>query len=221
MNRPSETLPGQSASLPSVLRWGVCLELALALVALIVGALVGVDPLETIELTWDAVPWHLAAISWGAAATLPMLTVMVLVEKAPARSVRRLRNLVRRFVAPLFGGETIVGLAVISAAAGLGEEILFRGLLQAGLASWFEGGFGTWFAIGVASLVFGMAHCISRAYVVLATVIGVYLGWLFWISDHLLVPIVAHGLYDFLALIYFVKWRRSLPRRRGGSSRVS
>ena len=205
MNGPSPSRPDRQ---PTKIGWGVCLELVLALVALLVGALVGVDPLETIDVAWDALPVHLHAIGWGVVATLPMLSVMVLVEKAPQRPVRELRNLVRRHVAPLFARQTMGGLALISATAGLGEEMLFRGLMQAGLAVWIDGRFGPWLAIALSSLVFGLAHCLSRAYVVLASLIGAYLGWLFWFSGHLLVPIVAHGLYDFVALLYFVRWRR-------------
>ena len=66
-------------------------------------------------------------------------------------------------------------------------------------------GHGTWIAMAVASLVFGLAHSISWTYIVLATLIGFYFGWLFWISGNLLVPIATHAFYDFYALVYFVK----------------
>ena len=188
--------------------WGVIVELGLAVVALVVGALVGFSPVQTVDLAWDALPDHLTALVVGALAAMPMLSIMLLVEKMPVRPLRRLRALVRRWIAPLFAGQSIAGLAVISAAAGFGEEILFRGLLQAGLASWIGGGHGVWIGLVTASLAFGFAHFISWTYVVLASLIGVYLGWLFWASGQLLVPIAAHGLYDFLALLYFVKWTR-------------
>ena len=79
MDHLSEPSPDHPESVPSILRWGVFLELALALLALLVGALVGVDPVKTIELTWDAMPGHLDALLWGVVGTLPMLSVMVLI----------------------------------------------------------------------------------------------------------------------------------------------
>ena len=38
----------------------------------------------------------------------------------------------------------------------------------------------------------------------LAGLIGIYLGWLLAATDNLLVPIVAHAAYDFLALVYLL-----------------
>jgi membrane protease YdiL (CAAX protease family) len=204
--------PGRSSG---VARWGVAVELGLAVVALAVGALVGYSPLQTIELSWRALPDHLGAMLWGAAATLPMVPVLLLVEKAPLRPLRRLRNLVRRWIAPYFAGESVGGLALISASAGVGEEMLFRGLIQAGVAAWIGGSCGVWVGLATGSLAFGLAHSISLTYVILATLIGAYLGWVFWASGHLLAPIVAHGLYDFLALFYFVRCGHARRPARG------
>ena len=60
----------------------------------------------------------------------------------------------------------------------------------------------------IASLVFGAFHAVSRLYFLLTTVVGAYLGALFvWCQD-LTVPIVAHGLCDFLALAYLTRLLR-------------
>jgi membrane protease YdiL (CAAX protease family) len=48
-------------------------------------------------------------------------------------------------------------------------------------------------------------HPITRMYVVLCVLVGLYLGWLWMVTDNLLVPIVAHGAYDFFALVYLVR----------------
>jgi hypothetical protein len=208
-----ESFPMNGRPLPSsgLVRWGVVVELSLAVLALSVGALVGFSPLQTVDLTWQALPEHVGAVLWGAAATLPMVPVVLLVEKAPLRPLRRLRNLVRRWIVPYFSGESVGRLALISASAGVGEEMLFRGLIQAGVAAWIGDGCGVWIGLATGSLAFGLAHSISLTYVVLATLIGAYLGWVFSASGHLLVPIVAHGLYDFLALSYLL---RCDPARR-------
>jgi membrane protease YdiL (CAAX protease family) len=135
-----------------------------------------------------------------------MFLSLLALERIPCRPVRRLRELVHEAIVPLFASESLASLALISALAGLGEEMLFRGLLQAGLAAWINGPHGAWLAMLVASLLFGLVHWISSSHAVLATVIGIYLGCLFWVSGHLLVPIVAHALYDFLALVWLVRW---------------
>ena len=40
----------------------------------------------------------------------------------------------------------------------------------------------------------------TLAYAMLAALVGGYLGWLHLASGNLLVPILAHALYDFVAL---------------------
>src|SRR5437764_1094401 len=114
----------------------------------------------------------------------------------------RLNRVVDQVIVPLFAGCSLADFALISLVGGLGEELLFRGLVQTALVSWFSVGVG----IGLASLLFGLAHMITPMYAVLATIIGVYFGWLALYAGDLLAPIVAHAVYDFAALAY-------LPRR--------
>jgi membrane protease YdiL (CAAX protease family) len=90
---------------------------------------------------------------------------------------------------------------LLSLVAGVGEEVLFRGVIQAGLAERVP----AWVAVGVASLLFGAAHWLTASYAVLAALIGVYLGVLFLVTDNLLVPAVTHALYDIAALSILVR----------------
>ena len=87
--------------------------------------------------------------------------------------------------------------------AGLGEELLFRGVIQ----SWLVSETNLWLGLAVTSILFGLAHFISRTYAVYAAVVGAYLGWLFIAFDNLLVPILTHAAYDFFALVYLVRLR--------------
>ena len=60
-------------------------------------------------------------------------------------------------------------------------------------------------AIGIAlvasSLVFGLFHPITKLYVFLAALMGLYFGSLLLYTGNLLVPIAAHATYDAVQLI--------------------
>jgi len=91
-------------------------------------------------------------------------------------------------------------------AAGFGEEILFRGWLQQGLFAVL--GAEKNILLGVlgllvASILFGLAHPISPLYVILATLVGLALGGVYWMTGNLLCAIVAHAVYDAIILL---KW---------------
>ncbi len=83
----------------------------------------------------------------------------------------------------------------------MGEEFLFRGLIQGGLTRWW----GEWPALGVASVVFGLAHCMTLGYAVFATVLGFLLGWMVLVTGDLTAAIGAHAGYDFAALLLLTK----------------
>ena len=97
-------------------------------------------------------------------------------------------------------------ILALSAAAGIGEELLFRGALQ----GWLAQDWPLTPAIAVPSIGFAVLHPYSRAYVAYAFVIGCLLGLLYAWSGSLLAAVIAHGLYDVLAL---ARLRRELVRR--------
>jgi len=174
-------------------------EGGIAVVAIALGWLIGRPPATT--LSWD----HEAALL-GVAATLPLILLLVGVNSLPRRWTHAFHWIVDELLVPLFRDWTLLEMALVSLLAGVGEELLFRGLLQSQLAAWF----GPTAGLVMAGLVFGLAHPISKTYFILATAIGIYLGWLWIASGNLLVPIVVHALYDFLAMVILV-------RRRAGS----
>jgi membrane protease YdiL (CAAX protease family) len=75
------------------------------------------------------------------------------------------------------------------------------------LAGWL----GPWAALALVSVLFGLVHPITPAYAVLATLAGAYLGWAYLASGNLLVPVLAHALYDFTALVYLLRGPRQAP----------
>lgn len=175
-------------------------EGGVGLLALVLGWVLGY-PLN------DAVRWETAGWGWGALAAMPLFGVMALVVWLPWTPFRHLLETIDRTIVPLFRSCTLIDLALISALAGLGEEMLFRGVLQRAMAGLWGPAAGPWLGLAASSVLFGMAHSISRTYAVLATIIGAYLGGLWMASENLLVPIVAHAVYDFLALVYLVRVR--------------
>jgi len=177
----------------------VVFEASLLLVAQVAGWLLGVSPLASLEVRVEA-----AAV--GLLATLPPLGLMLLLAGSPWEPFRRLMRELDENLLPLFRNSTPLELALIALAAGLGEEALFRGAIQVGLGQMATPVVG----LVVASALFGLAHFITRTYAVLAGLIGLYLGVLFLLLDNLLVPIVVHATYDFVALSLWLHAREPL-----------
>jgi membrane protease YdiL (CAAX protease family) len=156
--------------------------------------------------------WTWQNIAWGLAACLPPLIALWAIVRLPLPPFRRMIQVVDETVVPLFRSCGLQELAVISLLAGFGEEMLFRGVVQGSIGDWVGRWLGdpagVWVGIAAAALLFGLLHPITTTYAVLAGLIGLYLGWLVLASGNLLVPATTHAIYDFLALVYLVKWRR-------------
>lgn len=167
----------------------VLFEGGLAPLAAVLGWLLGRSPLE--GFAWRA--WDVAL---GVLFALPMYAAFRLALRWPVGPFGRIKRFFDEEIAPLLAGRPVSDLALICVAAGVGEEMLFRGLLQGVLARWV----GTSGALALASVLFGVLHPISRAYVVMAGLLGAYLGAVWIVNGNLLTVIVAHALYDFLAL---------------------
>ncbi len=194
--------PEESAQ-ADVVRTALLVEGGLALVALALGWLFGTAPVAQID--WTMRDW-----GRGLLAAVPMIVGLVVMDRYPLGPIRDLERIMRDAVVPLFRDCSLGELLLISILAGLGEEMLFRGVAQVGLERLLGS---PWVALAVASLLFGLAHPITATYAVVAGLIGVYLGWLLLATGNLLVPITTHAAYDFVALAYLV-WTdtsRGLP----------
>ena len=178
-------------------------EGGLAILAVVLGWLFGVTPTETIH-------WSLAAVVWGLAATLPMLVQLWLCVNIPWRPFTNITRSIDETLRPLLQHCSLIDLAAISLLAGFGEELLFRGFLQQLIGDWIGGSLGIWAGLAVASVVFGLLHAITPTYAVVACLYGLLLGGLWIATGNLLAPIIAHAVYDFLALVYFIRIRPPL-----------
>jgi membrane protease YdiL (CAAX protease family) len=101
-----------------------------------------------------------------------------------------------RLVLSLFRGASLPELALVAVLAGIGEEMLFRGLIQ----TWLTSALNPALAILITAALFGLAHAISRSYVAFAFLLGVVLGYLYYVTGSLAAVMVAHAVYDFVAL---------------------
>lgn len=170
-------------------------EGALGVIALAVGWFLARPPLEQID-------WTAEAVGLGLLAAVPLVAGLLVMIRYPLGSLKALEDVVEQLVLPLFRDCTLGQLLLISLLAGFGEELLFRGVIQAGVHT-YSGS--PWLALVIASLLFGLAHPLTVTYVVLAGLIGAYLGWLALATENLLVPIVTHAAYDFVALVYLLR----------------
>jgi uncharacterized protein len=148
-----------------------------------------------------------------AAATFPLLILLAYVARSTWAPIVELRSRVEWLVGELFQDVGWLGLAIVSAAAGIGEEVLFRGALQPIAERWW----GATAGLIAASLLFALAHAVTRAYFLFALAVGLYLGWLAQEFDELITPIAVHALYDFIALLVL---QRSVRQRASVASKL-
>lgn len=182
----------------SIFASALAIELGLLMLAMFVGWFLEPSPLEQIHLST-------VDLSYGLVACAPLLAGLVAITRCPWGPLARLDEFVRINVVPLFVECRTWQIAFIALLAGIGEETLFRGVIQAGIGQYF--GSPTW-ALAIASVLFGLAHLITPTYAVLAGLIGAYLGWLQLATGNLLTPIVAHAAYDFAAILYLLRRER-------------
>jgi membrane protease YdiL (CAAX protease family) len=171
----------------------VLFEASLAPLALGLGWLLGQPPLEGFS-------WSLADAAIGALAAMPLFGLLLVGMSRPVGPLARIKRFFEEEARPILVDRSRADLSLLSLAAGLGEEMLFRGVIQAALSRWI----GRWAGLAGASLLFGLMHPISVSYIVIATGVGAYLGALWMIDGNLLSVIIAHAIYDFLALIVLV-----------------
>jgi membrane protease YdiL (CAAX protease family) len=202
MDEPTETT---EQTPDDVFLTAVLFESSLGLLAFFLGWALGPDPRDLIpELNLKEAWPIISGVLYGCLAAIPILILIEGVRRLPWEPVRELERLTDdsliKTLLRLRPGE----LVVISICAGIGEELLFRGWMLPWLAG-SSGGDPTRFEFALAlvgsSVAFGLMHPITKLYVVLAALMGVYFGVLMLWSGNLLVPIAAHAAYDAVQLI--------------------
>ncbi|MGI6552258.1 MAG: CPBP family intramembrane glutamic endopeptidase [Bacillota bacterium] len=133
--------------------------------------------------------------SWG---EICLYGLAVAVAAAVAvGGVYRIFSPLRRSVAPVLHSMkeefVLPGLLFMGIGSALGEEILFRGVLQPLLG------------IFVSSFIFGLLHTGGKralwGYGLAAFGIGMVFAHIYQISGELLIPVIAHGVYNGLIIL--------------------
>ena len=189
-----EETPSEQPRREPIVLLAILLEGGLAVLAWLLGWSLDRPPLERVY-------WQMHDAALGVAASLPLLLVFALCVRWPLGPLAGIKRFSEEIIRPLFAPCTLLDLAGISLLAGLGEEMLFRAVLQGLFSDWL----GLWQGLLLASVLFGLLHLVTPAYAVMATVMGAYLGYCWIETGNLLVVIIAHALYDFLALLYLVR----------------
>ncbi len=180
---------------------GLFFELSLAAVALLLGWAFGISPFRGVE---RGIVSLTAGIAMGIAAVLPPIALYFLALRVDCTAIQRLletaRGIVRRYLGPL----PVSAVVALSFAAGLGEELLFRGLLQPLAASYLP----LSLAVVTTSVLFALLHALNRVYVLFAFLMSVYLGAIFAATGSIVVPIVTHAIYDAVVLTHLQRHRQ-------------
>lgn len=178
----------------------VLFEAGLAPLAVVLGWAFGQNPLG--DFVWEE-----GAFYSGILAALPMLVLLACAVRWPIGPLVRIKTFFDRELAPLLEGCEWPDLALLSIAAGVGEEMLFRGVIQGVMMRVL----GPILGLAGASVLFGLLHPVSVAYVIMAALLGAYLGYVWIASGNLLTVIVAHAVYDFIALIVMLDMQATKP----------
>lgn len=184
--------PADDPDAPPVIPFqaAIALEVALVGIAFGLGVAFEHDPAQTLH-------WSPAGLLWGVLGTLPPLAALWFLRRSRWPPAVEMMRLAGSLLQPLLQGRGVVPLAALALAAGFGEELLFRGLVQGAL----ETPLGLFSAILATSVVFGLLHYLTPLYGLFATLMGAYLGVLWVLTGDLLAPILVHALYDFVALL--------------------
>jgi membrane protease YdiL (CAAX protease family) len=173
----------------------VLVEGGLALVAMLLAWIFRVPLREQLPESAEQLAY---AIMRGVLVTLPMFAVFLWLVHSSWTTLRELREQVEWLIAEMFPAASPAQFAMVALLAGVGEELLFRGVIQSISSQWTTPLAG----LIITSLLFGAAHALTKLYFFLATAIGLCFGALVLQYDDLVAPMVAHCLYDFFALSY-------------------
>ena len=195
-NAPQNTVSSVFSPAMMMTMVAVQVEGGLAVLAIVIAWFAGISLREMFI-------FELFPILIALAGTIPMLVLCRFLYVLPFKTVEFTRRFLHSVYRDFIRHCSVMQLLLVAIMSGIGEELLFRGILQTSITNGCGGGI--WgLAIGVVltSALFGIVHPINKLYVFLCFVIGIYLGLLFaWSDNNLIVPIIIHALYNFVIFL--------------------
>ena len=134
----------------------------------------------------------------GVIATLPLVVFLWWFSNTDIPSLTDFRDAQIKFFASLGFEFTPWRIALMAIAAGVSEELLFRGVFLV----WLHYFTPMIVAILISNAVFGLLHMRTALYALIAGAVGVYLSLIYIATGNLLAPITTHIVYDAVALEY-------------------
>lgn len=215
-SRPEPDVPASRSDRRMGFGTAIGFQFAIVLLSLVLGHWWGL----TTQTTWNQEQASLWSAHWtgrGPAVATAAGVVLALVlfagvyslSQFPFRWMRRMESVLNETLLPLLRGRRWWDLVLLSLLAGLGEELMFRWAIQGGLERVLQGllqpPFAWGLAVAISALLFGLAHFVTPAYVILAGGTGLIMSLVVVAGGGLWAAILAHALYDFLALLWLIQ----------------
>jgi membrane protease YdiL (CAAX protease family) len=208
--------PSELAAVQPRFSWRLVLFFAANPLALL--PIAGIGALCHVPIGGAAFALNMDAIQLGVMLAAPLILLMSLpFQKLPGLGAFKEVDTVSHFLTYLlFGGrrgpahfaKVLVAAVILSTAAGVAEELAFRGALQGGVALLLARTGLPAVALNLGALLatsalFGQLHSYSSspAYRIAAFFASAYFGALYLATNNVVVPIVAHFMVDMVAFV--------------------
>ncbi|WP_240618032.1 CPBP family intramembrane glutamic endopeptidase [Methylomonas sp. Kb3] len=196
-------MENQPAASNAFFRIACYFEGSLAVLALALGWLADLDPFASLAFSE-------AALGIGLFATGPLLVLFFAMQQLSYPPIQKIRDLLLETLGARLAYRHWTDLLILAAIAGFAEEALFRGFLQ----PWLENGWGASVGLWVSNVLFALVHAVTPLYAVLAMLMGLYMGVMldYGGERNLLMPMVIHAVYDFVAFVVILRDYRNRAR---------
>lgn len=174
----------------------IFVRLGTQLVFLLVG--IALITLFKVDVSIEGIPTFYAVVVGSGLGGVVFLLVLSLCRMS--NSVGESLRVIVRNTHRVLGTLTFPSLLSLSVAAGVCEEILFRGAIFGGLLQYL----GVFPALVISSVVFAALHFRSRPVFIFTLVYGFILGSTYRYTESLILVTAWHFVYDFLALAFIV-----------------
>jgi membrane protease YdiL (CAAX protease family) len=171
-------------------------EGSLLVIAVALGWIAGIDPFATLH-------FNESAVFYGVMGAAPLFLLLMALSLINSPAIQNIRKMLLETLGAALCRYRWPDFLVLSAIAGVSEEVLFRGVIQ----PWLETAWGMAAGLIASNAIFGLLHAVTPLYALLAGLVGVYLGLCldYGGQRNLLTPIIIHGVYDFLAFMVIMR----------------